>query len=411
MQAEWSQAPPFAGRAQAPFNGLKEPELPKSVLRSMMTYVGAGMVSATVQATLTETEVVFKNSHEVNPKVVLLSFRAALIANLLKFPFFEVLFASLTAQAASPLFGGMLAGAIFATVTLPMSNFLYRWSMKLPVRWGKLYEAYLPTLLRDVAYGLIRSYVTPYAMSLNSAHALDPKVVVAAVFLACLGTGTKEIEKAATAQKKVEDFAALRCNFPVKNKKTCGAVIKEGVFLRCRHLLCKEHAQEWFLGSDECPVCRDGICAKRRHVGRADDRERLKLLQELLVTSSPLEVQEAAAVALELWEGQKAEEFGREIAQEQELIAHVNQLNRTIRKRLTEAESVVKSQHAKTEDLRRQVAEAERNLRQDRECASRLQSRIQQLHRASEQKLSDAAGLTPSKKRLRSSLFEDAGFR
>ncbi|CAE7593321.1 CCNB1IP1 [Symbiodinium sp. CCMP2456] len=209
---------------------------------------------------------------------------------------------------------------------------------------------------------------------------------------------------------QVEEFATLRCNFPVNKHQTCGAVIKEGVFLRCRHLLCKEHAQEWFLGSDECPVCRDGICAKRRHVGRADDRERLKLLQELLVTSSPLEVQEAAAVALELWEGQKAEEFGREVAREQELMAHVNQLNRTVRRRLTEAESAVKSQLAKTEDLRRKVAEAERNLRQDRECVSRLQSRIQQLHRSSQQKLCDAAGLTPPKKRLRSSLFEDTAF-
>ena len=148
----------------------------------------SGIHLQALQAALSEVEVFLKNPHEVTPKVVLLSFRVTLIANLLKFPFFEALFAMVTAQIASPLLGGALSGAIFATVTLPLSNLLYRRSMKLQVLWSKLYEAYLPTLLRDVAYGILRSYATPYAIALCGARSATPAVVFAAVFLACLGS-------------------------------------------------------------------------------------------------------------------------------------------------------------------------------------------------------------------------------
>jgi len=181
LNPERSQAPSFAGSREA-FNAYKEPALPHYVLRSLMPYVGAGMVAATIQATLSEVEVFFKNSHDITLKVVLLSFQATLIANFLKFPFFEAIFAATTTQA-SPFVGGMLAGGIFATVTLPISNFLYRRSMKLPVRWSKLYEAYLPTLLRDMTYGILRSYLSP-----TLAVDVRPSVLFAVVFLACLGS-------------------------------------------------------------------------------------------------------------------------------------------------------------------------------------------------------------------------------
>ncbi|CAE7504971.1 CAC [Symbiodinium necroappetens] len=181
LNPERSQAPPFAGSTEA-FNAYKERALPRCVLRSLMPYVGAGMVAATIQATLSEVEVFFKNSHDITLKVVLLSFRATLIANLLKFPFFEAIFAAATTQA-SPFAGGMLAGGIFATVTLPISNLLYRRSMKLPVRWSKLYEAYLPTLLRDMTYGILRSYLSP-----PLAVDVRPSVLFVIVFLACMGS-------------------------------------------------------------------------------------------------------------------------------------------------------------------------------------------------------------------------------
>ncbi|CAJ1357490.1 unnamed protein product, partial [Effrenium voratum] len=211
-------------------------------------------------------------------------------------------------------------------------------------------------------------------------------------------------QEAKTVDEQVQEYAALRCNFPGK-KQRCGQVVREGVFLRCRHLFCREHARQWFAQSEECPICRDGA-AKRRDVGRADDRERLRLLQELLVTSNPLEVQEAASMAVEIWEGQKAEEYNRDMVREQEISARVSQLNRTIRKRLSEAESSVRSRTAEAEDLRRRVKEAEQKLLRERDSATKLSSRLSQLQHTCKLSLSEAAGLTPSRKRLRTFLSQ-----
>lgn len=51
---------------------------------------------------------------------------------------------------------GAVTGAVFTTATLPITNYRFCKSMGIPVDFGGLYKAYLPTVLRDVVYGMCR---------------------------------------------------------------------------------------------------------------------------------------------------------------------------------------------------------------------------------------------------------------
>merc|ERR1719343_1561323 len=60
---------------------------------------------------------------------------------------------------------------IFCTTTLPITNFRFRKSMNLPITASNLYQAYLPTVLRDIIYGIVRNKVMTYLVGLNPQRA------------------------------------------------------------------------------------------------------------------------------------------------------------------------------------------------------------------------------------------------
>merc|ERR1719343_1243426 len=60
---------------------------------------------------------------------------------------------------------------IFCTTTLPITNFRFRKSMNLPITASNLYQAYLPTVLRDILYGIVRNKVMAYLVGLNPQRA------------------------------------------------------------------------------------------------------------------------------------------------------------------------------------------------------------------------------------------------
>merc|ERR1712039_86369 len=55
---------------------------------------------------------------------------------------------------------GIFTGFVFTTATLPVTNYRYKKSMDLPVNWGNIYEAYPPTVIRDMVYGIARNLST-----------------------------------------------------------------------------------------------------------------------------------------------------------------------------------------------------------------------------------------------------------
>ena len=104
---------------------------------------------------------------------ILLFFRTVLATNLLKFPFFEAVndFSTSWSFIPKPL-QGIVASVIYTSAVLPLANYRYIKSLQLKVKFRKLYQAYLPTLLRDMIYGVTRHWMmiilaTPYKLSVG----------------------------------------------------------------------------------------------------------------------------------------------------------------------------------------------------------------------------------------------------
>merc|ERR1719215_261101 len=116
-------------------------------------------------------------------------FKTTISTNFLKFPFFEAINAVCAALPIPPSVRGIFTGFVFTTATLPVTNFRYRQSMQLPVNWGNIYEAYLPTVVRDMVYGILRNYFTIFTLAANKNwSAVSPQVLFIVVIAGCLGS-------------------------------------------------------------------------------------------------------------------------------------------------------------------------------------------------------------------------------
>eukprot|EP00913_Durusdinium_trenchii_P035588 g33304.t1 len=125
-------------------------------------------------------------------------FKTTLVTNLLQLPLFEAVLALASAFPVPATLQGTFTGFVFATVTLPIMNIRnldkplvlvhggYRKSMQLPVHLSNIYEAYIPTVGRDMLYGAVRRYATAYLVGLGGASvcATSPEVLLLAVVAA-----------------------------------------------------------------------------------------------------------------------------------------------------------------------------------------------------------------------------------
>lgn len=98
--------------------------------------------------------------------------RTTIITNFIKFPFFEATNVIMSGVDIAPALRGAATGAVFCTTTLPITNYRFRKSMGLEIPGlGALYQAYLPTVLRDILYGIVRNKVMAYMVGLNPSAA------------------------------------------------------------------------------------------------------------------------------------------------------------------------------------------------------------------------------------------------
>lgn len=98
---------------------------------------------------------------EVDGKQCIAYFKTTLPTNFIKFPLFEVL-NEVTARLDLPSsLKGVIAGVVFTTATLPLTNYRYCKSVQEEVSFAspKLWKAYLPTVVRDVIYANARNQV------------------------------------------------------------------------------------------------------------------------------------------------------------------------------------------------------------------------------------------------------------
>merc|ERR1711953_1038447 len=93
--------------------------------------------------------------------------QTTLATNFIKFPFFEVTNMLVGGIDLPPTAKGALTGTVFCTTTLPITNYRFRKSMNLEITASNLYQAYLPTVLRDVLYGIARNKAMAFMVGLN----------------------------------------------------------------------------------------------------------------------------------------------------------------------------------------------------------------------------------------------------
>jgi len=108
---------------------------------------------------------------ELDPERVKRFLQTTLATNFIKFPFFEATNVVMQGVELPPTARGALLGTVFCTTTLPITNYRFRKSMDLPITPGDLYQAYLPTVLRDILYGIVRNKVMTFMVGLNPARA------------------------------------------------------------------------------------------------------------------------------------------------------------------------------------------------------------------------------------------------
>jgi len=98
---------------------------------------------------------------QLDSKKVFSYMKTTMATNFIKFPFFESTNVIMGNFDVPPAIRGAATGSVFCTLTLPITNYRFRKSMNLPVEMGALYQAYLPTVFRDILYGIVRNQVQP----------------------------------------------------------------------------------------------------------------------------------------------------------------------------------------------------------------------------------------------------------
>merc|ERR1719261_2364832 len=95
-------------------------------------------------------------------------FETTIMTNFIKFPFFEIVNQIMNTLSLPASVRGTVTGIIFTSATLPITNYRFRKSMNLPIEnFSILYQAYLPTVGRDVVYGVARNKMAGWLMAAN----------------------------------------------------------------------------------------------------------------------------------------------------------------------------------------------------------------------------------------------------
>lgn len=216
-----------------------------SIFTRVIHAMGAGAVASIIQAALSAVgepivnRVLVKRMkimeavRDVSPMMMLNFFKTTLTTNFLKFPFFEAINAFLQCFPLSGAIRGVVTGIVFTSATLPVTNYRYRKSMELPVNWGNIYEAYTPTVIRDIVYGIARNYLTMSMIHLYP-H-LDvhtPELLFTVVIGACLISAPFNEWRGYLLQSKGQEIAFNEF-FQPKNfiRSTSLGAIKQGLAL------------------------------------------------------------------------------------------------------------------------------------------------------------------------------------
>lgn len=152
--------------------------------------VGASLSAVTepvVNKILVERKTLGQALQEHNSEKIAKFFATTISTNLIKFPFFETVNVIVNSLTLPDEVRGTVTGMIFTSATLPITNYRFRKSMNLPIEGlGTLYQAYLPTVGRDIVYGICRNKVIAALLASNPDLMKTPKGRFVAMFCTVL---------------------------------------------------------------------------------------------------------------------------------------------------------------------------------------------------------------------------------
>jgi hypothetical protein len=159
---------PGAARAEVP---SPEPEEESSFMTKVIGAAAQGATAAFVAAMLSAVTEPIVNRllvkrmtfsqaiADVKVDQMVKFFGTTFPTNMLKFPVFEVINIMLSFTSLSGGLRGMINGFLFCTIMLPVTNYRFRKSMGWEISPSLLYQAYVPTVARDIVYGWSRGFV------------------------------------------------------------------------------------------------------------------------------------------------------------------------------------------------------------------------------------------------------------
>jgi hypothetical protein len=157
-------------------------------------FVGASLSAVTepvVNEVLVKRKPVMVAISEHSLEKIIKFFQTTVSTNFIKFPFFEVVNMIMNSFSVPATVRGTVTGMVFTTATLPITNYRFRKSMGWPIGGaGDLYQAYLPTVGRDVIYGIARNKMMAWVLAANpnlmSSPAGRGKAMFATVIFSCV---------------------------------------------------------------------------------------------------------------------------------------------------------------------------------------------------------------------------------
>lgn len=153
-------------------------------------FVGASLSAVTepvVNKVLVERKSLPQALQEHSLEAIKKFFSTTITTNFIKFPFFEVVNMIMNSVDLPGSVSGTVTGVVFTSATLPITNYRFKKSMNIPVGGiSGLYQAYLPTVGRDVLYGIARNKMMSWIISMNPDAMKTPSGGAKAMFLTVL---------------------------------------------------------------------------------------------------------------------------------------------------------------------------------------------------------------------------------
>lgn len=159
-------------------------------------------------------------------------FSTTISTNFIKFPFFEIVNMIMNNMDLPASIRGTATGIVFTSATLPITNYRFKKSMNLPLGGMQgLYQAYLPTVGRDVIYGVARNKMMAWIMAANPSIMSTPlgraKAMFLTVIFSCVVSAPGNELRGFTLQPKGREKPFLEFFDPVKvaRSTTIGGLI------------------------------------------------------------------------------------------------------------------------------------------------------------------------------------------